>query len=298
MIRVSGKQPRTVEANGSTECLFRVGTPQLSSNSRRLEQYVNCQGIISKDKMNKIDVYRKSIDNLEKVIAVFEEELEKPEFMDGAFMYKSPTVKQVCLLKAVRIISGLNALLLLLKGGYVTEMGVLMRTIGDCINDIYFLLEHFPDKTPEVERYISNFFNEIIEEPEIVENEKKKVYRTKARKIHASRARLLSEHMNFPVDKDMVYRIYSAYSGYVHAAYPNIMELYGGSAPYKFHLRGMKGTPRIRDWEAIFTALIRSATLVLGYMAEKYDKGDLIQQIRSILDWFEKETTHIKKTGI
>ena len=246
--------------------------------------------------MNKIDVYRKSIDHLEKVIGVFEEELEKPELMDGAFMYKSPTVKQVCLLKAVRIISGLNALLLLLKAGYVTEMGVLMRTIGDCINDIYFLLEHFPDKTPEVERYISNFFNEGIEEPEIVESMNKPVYRTKVKRIHASRARLLSEHINFAVCRDMVYKIYSAYSGYVHSAYPNIMELYGGEPPYNFHLQGMEGTSRIRNWETIFIAFIRSATLVFGYMAEKYDKPDLVEEIRGILDWFEDEMTYVEHT--
>jgi len=244
--------------------------------------------------MKKADVLRKSIDHLENLVGVFEQELEKPEFIDGAFVYLSPTVKDVCLLKAVRVISGLNALLVLLQAGYVTEMGVLIRTIGDCMNDIYFLLEHYPDTTAAVEKHIANFFDEIMDEPEIVEDEKKKMYRTKARKIHASRARLLSEHMNFPVSRDMVYEIYSAYSGYVHSGYQNIIELCGDRPPYKFHLRGMKGTSRIRDWEKILAALIRSAILVFGYMAEKYEKSELIQQIRTIMDWFEEEMTHLR----
>jgi hypothetical protein len=244
------------------------------------------------DRMNKIDVYREAIDRLEKVISVFEDELEKPESVHGTFVYKSPTIKHVCLLKGVRIISGLNALLVLLQAGYVTEMGVLVRTIGDCINDIYFLIENFPDITPEVEKYLANFFSGSIDEVEILQNEKR-IYRTKARKIYASRARLLSEHINFPVGQDMVYKVYSAYSGYVHSGYPSIMEIYGGDPPYEFHLQGMKGTSRIKDWEEVLVAFIQSAVLVFGYMAEKYDKVDLTHEIRKIMNWFAKETIDI-----
>ncbi len=266
-----------------------------------MEQDVNCRVIMTKekerDKIDEIDVYRKSIDHLERVIGVFEQELDKPERIHGAFVYKSLTVKHVCLLKGVGIVSGLNALLVLFQAGHVTEMGVLIRTIGDCINDIYFLLEHFPDTTPEVEKYISNFFSEDIGDLTIVQDQEKKIHRTKARKIYASRARLLSEHINFPVGREMVYKIYSVYSGYVHAAYPNIMEMYGGRPPHKFHLQGMKGTSRIKDWEEILITFIRSSTLVFGYMADKYDKTDLVQEIRGILDWFEKEMTYIEHGG-
>lgn len=244
--------------------------------------------------MNQTDVYKTAIEHLEKVLGAFEQELEKPQLVHGGFVYQSPTAKHVCLLKAVRIVSGLNALLVLLQAGYVTEMGVLARTISDCINDIYFLLEHFPDTTPEVKKYVSNFFNGVIDEPEIEPNQTKKTYRTKIKKIHASRARLLSEHINFPIDRDMVYKIYSAYSGYVHSGYPSIMEIYGGRPPYKFHLRGMKGTSRMKDWEAIFIAFIRSAALVFGYMAEKYGMVELVHEIRKILNWFEKQTIYLK----
>jgi len=240
--------------------------------------------------MTETDICRKSITHLENIIGVFEKELGKPELVHGAYTYDSPNVKHVCFLKGVRIVSGLNALLVLLHAGYLTEMGVLVRTVGDCINDIYFLLENFPQTTPEVEKYVSNFFNEIIEEPEIDENDRRKTHRIKVRKIHASRARLLSEHMNLEIDRDMVYRIYSAYSGYVHAAYPNIMEMYGGHPQHKFHLRGMKEMSRVKDWSQIVLEFIRSTILVFGYMAEKYADEDIVQEIRRTLEQFEKET--------
>jgi len=242
--------------------------------------------------MKKSDVYRKAVDHLEKVTAAFEKELEKPELIQGRFVYTRPTVKHACLLKGIRIISGLNALALLLGHGYITEMGVLMRTIGDCLNDIYFLLENFPEATPEVERYITNFFDEGSEEPTLTPEQEKKIYRTKARKIHASRARLLSEHTNLLVDRDMIYNIYSAYSGYVHASCPSIMEMYYGHPHHKFHLKGMRETSRIKEWDTALTALIRSTTLVFGYMAEKYERSDIARQIREIMDWFDTATMH------
>jgi hypothetical protein len=244
--------------------------------------------------MNGIEVYKEAVRQLEKIISVFEEELDKPEVVHGAFLYKSPTVKHVCMLKGVRIVSGLNALLVLFEAGYATEMGVLMRTISDCINAIYFLLEHHPEVTPEVEKFVSDFFGEVLDEPEIGPEQGAKSYRTKVKKIHASRARLLSEHINFAVGRDMVYKNYSAYSGYVHSAYPNIMETYGGEPPHKFHFRGMKGTSRIKEWETIMVAFIGSAFLVFGYMAEKYKKAELIHEIRRIMGRFENEMADLE----
>ena len=245
--------------------------------------------------MNGADIYRESIDHLESIIGAFEQELERPELVHGTFVYKSPTVKHVCLLKGIRIVSGLNALLVMFRAGYVTEMGVLIRTIGDCINDIYFLLEHYPDITPEVEKYMSDFFNEDIDEPKIAQDQERKIHRTKARKIYASRARLLSEHINFSVGRDIVYKIYGVYSGYVHSAYPNIMEMYGGQPPCKFHLQGMKGTPRMKDWEKTLVTFIQSATLVFGYVAEKYNKAELTHEIRKAVNWFARKTMYVDR---
>jgi len=246
--------------------------------------------------MKKLDFYRNSIEKLEEIISAFEQELERPALKGGSFAYKSPTLKHICFLKAIRIISGLNALVVLLEAGYLTEMGVLLRTIGECVNDIYFLLEKFPDKTPEVEKYISIFLNKDADELQIVEDETKRIRRTKARTILASRVRVLAEHMNLLVDRDAVYKNYDTYSGYVHACYPNIMELYVGGSAGKFHLQGFKKSSRTRDWEKALVDFIRITILVFGYMAEQYDKPELIHKIRELMNWFEKQATQLIPT--
>ena len=165
-------------------------------NIRRSQQDCNRRFFLTVTRelkrMKKLDFYRNSIEKLEETISAFEQELERPALKRGSFAYKSPTLKHICFLKAIRIISGLNALVVLLEAGYLTEMGVLLRTIGECVNDIYFLLEKFPDKTPEVEKYISIFLNKDADELQIVEDEAKRIRRTKARTILASRVRVLA----------------------------------------------------------------------------------------------------------
>ena len=78
--------------------------------------------------MDKAEIYRQSIDHLEKVVEILEHGLGRPQLEHEVFTYKDPSVKHACFLKAVRIVSAINALLVLLDRGYVTEMGVLMRT--------------------------------------------------------------------------------------------------------------------------------------------------------------------------
>lgn len=251
---------------------------------------------MSNKKMNRVDIYKKSIQRLEEIIGHFESELEKPTVVNGRCGYKTPTLRHICFLKGIRIISGLNALLVLYRAGYVTEMGILLRTINECINDIYFLLENYPHKTPEVEKYIATFLNENVDELKIVEDESKRIKRTKARTIIASRVRFLSEHMNLHIDREIVYKNYNIYSGYVHACYPNIMELYGNGLNGKFHMSGIKDSRKMKEWEKVLVDFARSTILVFGYMAEKYHKKDLTHRIREAIDWFEKQNSLMTTT--
>ena len=66
------------------------------------------------------------------------------------------------------------------------------------------------------------------------------------RKIRAHNSDVVASIPNSPFDpsrtNEISRTIDKAYSGYVHAASPQIMELYGGNPPH-FHMSGMLGTP-------------------------------------------------------
>ena len=66
--------------------------------------------------------------------------------------------------------------------------------------------------------------------------------RVPRRKVYAALGKITGDIVN-PSDGAELHRTLSqAMSGFVHGAYPHIMELYGGNPPH-FHLNGMLGTP-------------------------------------------------------
>jgi hypothetical protein len=56
------------------------------------------------------------------------------------FRYATPGAEHFCLLKAVRVVSALNAALELARCGYAQEIGVLMRTLVECTTHIEYVL--------------------------------------------------------------------------------------------------------------------------------------------------------------
>lgn len=57
------------------------------------------------------------------------------------FRYKEESVEAAIIQKCARLISGINASLVLLKTGYVQEIGALFRMLDEFREDIFFLCE-------------------------------------------------------------------------------------------------------------------------------------------------------------
>jgi hypothetical protein len=65
--------------------------------------------------------------------------------------------------------------------------------------------------------------------------------------------------------------IYKAYSGFVHGAAPQIMNMYGGNPP-KFQTKGLRGSPRVEEcyddlWNYMYRGFVSYVTVlkVLGW---------------------------------
>ena len=61
------------------------------------------------------------------------------------FEYPEQSAKVTALLKLVRAAHGVGAIDLLCRAGFFIDFGALIRCINDSVNEIYFLLEEFPD---------------------------------------------------------------------------------------------------------------------------------------------------------
>ena len=138
------------------------------------------------------------------------------------------------------------------------------------------------------QRFLDAFFEEEFnddDDPLASEQRRPMIPR---RKIRAYLANIGTPGLN-PSDVNELGRTISkAYSGYVHAAAPHIMEMYGGEPP-KFHLAGMLGTPRIEEHTAdLWNYLYRGLLAFLG-AAYAFQDIELAKRLERFRDWLESK---------
>lgn len=189
---------------------------------------------------------------------------QKLDWKDGfVFRYKEETIFQALILKLARTISGLHAVDVLLLHGMVQEQAALHRILDEIHEDIFFLGAAVTnDRITEMhQQYLSSFFAEEFPDPNNSLARHKKPNLPPRRKIRAYVTRVLNyNHTNPSLLHDIGESLSSTYSGYVHASAPQIMDMYGGHPP-RFHLSGMKGTPRMQEyvddaWNYFYRGLI------------------------------------------
>jgi hypothetical protein len=213
---------------------------------------------------------------LESVIEIFSGLLAPPKLFVSetvrGFRYENPDVRHFCLLKAVRVVSALNAAIELARKGYTQELAVLMRILTECTRHIEYVLDtdDGEEHRSNVKTYLWEFFEDIRRESEA---EIKGVL-IRERVVNEQLGKTLdgiSEQYGDVVERvpaaQLFYRSSRAFSFYVHARYPEAMDLYGGR-PGRWHLRGMSGTPKDRENLETLDTFIATASTTFVIMVQ------------------------------
>lgn len=123
------------------------------------------------------------------------------------------------------------------------------RMLDEIQEDVCFLAYGllFDKQTDVHARYLAAFYQEEFDaETAMASTQRRKTpYR---KEIHAFLAEIESQFGDPTMIAEAGRTLSKAYSGYVHAASPHIMELYGGNPPH-FRLRGMRGSEFQLDHE-------------------------------------------------
>jgi hypothetical protein len=187
------------------------------------------------------------------------------------YRYETQSIEQALIQKLTRVISALHAADVLLKAGFVQEQGVIHRILDEINEDITFLAvaRTNDSETPLHKRYLKAFFEDQLAEYWSSSLHVKGPDTPPRKSIRAYVKRILGKGVQ---DSNAPETVARAYGGYIHAASQNIMDLYGGNPP-KFHLRGLLGTPRIREhtndgWNYLYRSLI-SFVLVARAFGDK-----------------------------
>ncbi len=242
-----------------------------------------------------INLFVEIINVIEGAFEKIQAKVPPPDFIDRGlgkvFRYQNETVEVAIVQKCARMVSGLNASLVLLRSGYVQELGALFRMLDEFNEDILFLCQAIQTgETTELhKKYLKAFYQEEFDNPSNALLSKQNRPTVQRKKIHAAISRIPGQELNQSDNKELHRTLSQAYSGYVHGASVHIMEMYGGNPP-KFHISGMLGTPRIAEftnntWDYFYRGLI---TIMM--VALTFKQKNMLRQLYEFRDYIEKKS--------
>jgi Family of unknown function (DUF5677) len=207
------------------------------------------------------------------------------------FRYTKPDVRHFCLLKAVRAVSAFNAAIELARSGYTQEVATTIRVVIECTTHIEFVISQGARK--EAENYVDAYFADYMR------NEAGDFRKAQVRQglVHETigadldNAAQQSDRADQYKDVDagkLFSGVYCTLSNYVHAKYPETMDLYGG-IPARFHLRGMCNTPKDRENIEILETFFTTVSQTLKLMALNLKLRALIEGDPTLLRWYHSQ---------
>ncbi len=242
-----------------------------------------------------IDLYLETLPVLQRAFHLLESRIEKPAFVKRGsyhvFRYENKTIQAAVIQKLARLISGLQASLLLLQGGFVQELGVIFRTLDEFREDIFFLCQAIQtgNLSKLHQEYLTLFYQEEFDVPDnpfLSEQNRPTIPR---KKIQAALANLPESETNPSDAKELNRTLSQAFSGYVHGSSGHIMEMYGGNPP-RYYLAGMLDTPRIASCAENLSDYFYRGLLSVMLVALSFGEQKLLQNLYTFRNYFEEKS--------
>lgn len=207
-------------------------------------------------------------------------------YNDGfVFRHVEKTVHQALVQKLARLVSSLHSARLLMTHGFVQEQAAMHRILDELQEDITFLAFGviYDNWTSLHDDYLDAFFEEEFDADSAIESTQKRpmIPRKKIRAWIAS----IDGGLNPSGTVEVTRTLSKVYSGYVHAASPHIMEMYGDNTT-GFYMRGMLGTPRHAEHRADLWNYFYRGVIAFGFTAKAFGDDQLFSTIRDFADEF------------
>lgn len=241
--------------------------------------------------MNRI--YDQLLNEMEILVDLLAKRVPKPKFVAiarlRAYRHVEKTIHQAIVQKLARMVSTLSASRLLLNNGFVQEQASLQRILDEIQEDISFLVFGVlsgEQNTHLHKEYLSIFFQEEFDADSAIEStQKRPMIRRQKIRAYLARSKFYPGDPSTRVEVSRT--INKAYSGFVHAASPHIMDMYWGS-PGRFHMRGLKDSPIYgAHQEDLWNYYYRGiATCALA--AKSFGDELLFEKYHSLLREFER----------
>lgn len=232
--------------------------------------------------------------SMEKTVHLFSSKVPQPVKIQRKdsffFRHKEKMLLQALVEKSARLVSTLHAARLLSDYGFVQEQASLQRIIDEINEDIIFLCYAIinNEETQLHTRYLVEFFKEEFDTNSAITSTQKRDTIPR-KKIRAYISRIEGRALDQSTGNELGRTISKAYSGYVHAASPQIMDMYFGNPP-RFHIRGMAGTVRQIEHRADLWNYFYRSIISFSFIAKAFADEKLFTSIYEFTKKFEQET--------
>lgn len=231
---------------------------------------------------------------MERAVHLLERRVPQPQripYKDSfIYRYVEKSLHQALVQKLARLVTGLHAARLLMESGFVQEQAALQRMIDEAQEDITFLAFSviFDEVTPHHKIYLDAFYEDEFDAKSVAHSKQKRAMVPRD-KIRAYIARMGGDINGSSRAVDVSRTLSKAYSGYVHAASPQIMDMYGGNPP-KFHVRGVRGTEKQEEYRADIWNYFYRCVIAFGFAAKAFGDEVLFQEFLALMQEFERKS--------
>lgn len=180
-----------------------------------------------------------------------------------------------------------KVLIILVINGFIQEQGIIQRCIDETNEDIFFIAANVTGtaESNKFERVLSEFSKEDYEDPN--DPAGTLINRWFSRKGIVTFLNRIFPHDD-PEKADRAAKaVNSMYSGFVHGAAPQILELYSLSSG-RFETNGLRGTNRHLDYVFDAQNSIYRSLCSAGIIGKAFGSEDLFQIGRAAVVKFEK----------
>lgn len=235
-------------------------------------------------------IYSAALQHMDRTVFSLTGRTPRPKlikFRDGfAYRYAEKNLHQALVQKLARQVSSLRAAHLLMTHGFVQEQAALQRMLDELGEDISFLAYAAirQEMTQQHENYLKYFYQEEFDPTAktVQSIERASVPR---KQIRAYLGRAGSPEDPTGKGANAQRTVARTYSGYVHAASPQIMDMYGGMPPH-WHLRGMKDTGIYEGHRQDLWNYFYRAIMAFALASKAFGDDPLFESIRDFADEF------------
>ena len=248
------------------------------------------------------EIYDQVLAYMENTVHCLAKLVPAPRFIKTAsvcgFRYREKSIPQAVVQKLARLVSTLYATRILLDHGFFQEVGALKRILDEIQEDVLFLLDGYGKSSSRHKQFLDSFYEEEFDESTAIDSTQKRKMVAR-QKIWAHNIRAMSEFAGSPINPsqmtEVLRTLHKVYSGYVHAASPHIMEMYGGN-PARFHMVGMTGTPHERSHRTNFHSYVLRSIYAFALTVKAFGDDVRFNKFQDYAEWFNQQHLENSKT--